>query len=101
MEFKGTEGEWNTVESNRVIYVESKDNVLIAELDNQKTLGFEQATPNAVYYNAKLIAAAPDLLEALQDCLGSLELYVKDGFIMGGTISENKARKAIKKALGE
>ena len=63
MKFKGTKGPWQTVRSNRVIYVESKDHVLIAELDNIKTKGFEQATPSAVYHNAKLIESAYELLE--------------------------------------
>jgi hypothetical protein len=65
--FKGTQGKWHTVEKNRVIYVENKDQVLVAELDNYKTLGFNQATPIAVYFNAKLMAAAPCLLDALQE----------------------------------
>jgi hypothetical protein len=40
-----------------------------------------------------------DLLEALQDCLDALETYVSDGYIMEGTIAENKAKAAIEKAL--
>ena len=72
-EFKGTKGNWHTVEDNRVVYVENKDQVLVAELDNHKTLGFNQATPTAVYFNAKLIAAAPDLLNALIKLLDDVE----------------------------
>ena len=40
-----------------------------------------------------------DLLEALQLCLDALETYVSDGYIMEGTIAENKAKAAIEKAL--
>jgi hypothetical protein len=40
-----------------------------------------------------------DLLEALQDCLDALETYVSDGYIMEGTIAENKAKAAIEKAI--
>jgi len=91
-EFKGTQGKWNTVESNRVVYVENKEQVLVAELDNHKTIGFNQATPTAVYFNAKLIAAAPDMLEALM----SLENY-KDSIPKQVL---DKAKNAIEKALG-
>jgi len=65
--FKGTKGNWHTVEKNRVVYVKNQDQVLVAELDNNKTIGFNQATPKAVFFNAKLIASAPEMLEALMD----------------------------------
>lgn len=109
MEFKGTKGEWNTVKSNRVIYVESKDNVLIAELDNVKTLGFEQATPSAVYHNAKLISCSPELLKMHIDDLDFLEKWLKS--MENHNYDEVSAREIkdtitvkkdlIKKALGE
>lgn len=101
MEFKGTKGEWNLVMTNEVeshldIAINSDKDDCIAWVYSSSD--YKDINGNA---NAKLIAAAPELLEALQDCLESLEVYVKDGFIMSNTISENKARKAIKKALGE
>lgn len=58
MEFKGTKGKWKAkiVFDNWVI-VDEKDNILGIR-DNKE--------------NSKLIAAAPDLLEALECCLDSL-----------------------------
>lgn len=46
------------------------------------------------YHNAQLIAAAPELLEALQECLG----WVNNGM---ARYAHNKAIAAIAKALGE
>ena len=91
--FKGTQGEWHTVEKHRVIYVENKDQVLIAELDNHKTLGFHQATPTAVYFNAKLIASAPEMLEALINLENDNNSIPKPIW--------DKVQNAIKKALGQ
>lgn len=48
--------------------------------------------------NAKLIAAAPELLEACTRALESIKIYAKDGYIMKGTEAENLLRNAIKKA---
>ena len=89
--FKGTQGNWHTVEKNRVVYVENKDQVLVAELDNHKTLGFNQATPTAVYFNAKLIASAPEMLEALMDLENDNNSIPKPIW--------DKVQNAIKKAL--
>lgn len=49
------------------------------------------------YANAKLIAAAPDLLEALQDLL----IRVADDEEYGPEHAITRARAAISKALGE
>jgi hypothetical protein len=63
--------------------------------------------------NANLIAAAPELLEALQSIQQSLAKYIEvannigveataDGFYLGHAIDvEEKARQAIAKALGQ
>ena len=48
--------------------------------------------------NAKLIAAAPNLLDACIEALEAIEVYVEDGYIMPGTSHENSLRKAIEKA---
>ena len=90
--FKGTQGDWHAVESNRVIYVENKDHVLVAELDNHKTLGFNQATPTAVYFNSKLIASAPEMLEVLMDLENDNNSIPKPIW--------DKVQNALKKALG-
>ena len=63
--------------------------------------------------NAQLIAAAPELLEALQSIQQSMAKYIEvannigvealaDGFYLGHAIDvEEKARQAIEKALGQ
>jgi hypothetical protein len=50
--------------------------------------------------NARLIAAAPDLLAALQRCLAFMERIAVEDCI-ADTIGENQARAAIRKAKGE
>jgi len=66
METKHTQGEWiKKSPKNRVIQITNKENLIICEIDiliNKVT-----PTPSAAEANAKLIAAAPDLLEALID----------------------------------
>jgi hypothetical protein len=87
-EFKGTKGDWS-YRSNGMFFeiLPYVGTVLTSDL-------FEEQ-----HSNAKLIAAAPDLLEALQLCLEALETYVSDGYIMEGTIAENKAKEAIEKSI--
>ena len=67
MEFKGTKGNWLSVQRNRVIYITNKDMVLVCELDFTPTDGFFQPIPEAVLFNSKLITSAPDILFALKD----------------------------------
>ncbi|MFZ5231522.1 hypothetical protein ACOY6S_12720 [Enterobacter bugandensis] len=81
-EFKGTPGEWNYSHARGEVV--SKSEGLIAEL---VVNGREDN-------NGSLIAAAPDLLEALQDALHAYDKH--------GEHSEwDFARTAINKALGE
>lgn len=50
--------------------------------------------------NARLIAAAPELLEALQECLGMAALFNRDTDAVWRSTG-NKCHAAIRKALGE
>lgn len=53
--------------------------------------------------NARLIAAAPDLLEALEDLLSSLEITWRNGFVAVEDVAKEieNARTALAKAKGE
>lgn len=95
MEFKGSQGEWRTVEKNRVVYVINEDHTLIAEIDRDITLGFNQATPEATYFNIKIIKAAPDLLCVAEMTYGLLDKihHPQIDYIRGSL------RTAIEKAL--
>lgn len=82
METKHTKGEWHTATVNG-ISVWSKDNQMICNVLN--------TNKNEKEANAKLIAAAPELLETL------MSIVTKDGFITT-TANKEKALNAIKKA---
>lgn len=79
-EFKGTKGQWNR--EGTVIFVPGG--------------GFDVRYMPDAEENAKLIAAAPDLLEALQEVLYELSTARE---VHDGTIRQAEA--AIAKALGE
>jgi NOL1/NOP2/fmu family ribosome biogenesis protein len=54
--------------------------------------------------NARLISAAPDLVEALEDAIGDYDAWVKDAHVTPNESLQawtNKARAAIAKAKGE
>ncbi|WP_234090161.1 hypothetical protein [Enterobacter asburiae] len=84
-EFKGTPGEWNYSHARGEVV--SKPEGLIAEL---VVNGREDN-------NGSLIAAAPDLLEALQSII---ELQTR-GYVVLGDKYTDMPRAAISKALGE
>lgn len=110
MEFKGTPGPWVNAGGNSLtetiggaINGDGKTLCLILG----KGIGKEKATANA-----KLMAAAPELLSALQGIQQSMAKYIDiannigmdvtaDGFYLGHAMEvEEQARDAINKALG-
>lgn len=60
-------------------------------------------TEEVMEANARLIAAAPDLLEALQECVSMLEQFCfSDANCEGAVTAQvNEARNAIRKATGK
>ncbi|HGN0305403.1 TPA: hypothetical protein ACKRID_003471 [Proteus mirabilis] len=100
MEFKHSPAPWDLNKRT--------DGFNIVDGDNS---GFVAHVPKQD--NAHLIAAAPELLEALQSIQRSMAKYIEvannigvealaDGFYLGHAIDvEEKARQAIAKALGQ
>ncbi|KGP42328.1 hypothetical protein [Morganella morganii] len=110
MEFKGTPGPWLHADSHGLnetaggaIHGDGKTLCLVLG----KGIGKEKATANA-----KLMAAAPELLSALQGIQQSMAKYIDvannigmdvtaDGFYLGHAMEvEEQAKAAINKALG-
>lgn len=82
-EFKGTPGRW----------IKGGDGI-VAPGDIEVAVVVNFQDDDAMNADANLIAAAPELLEALQECLG----WVNNGMARD---AHNKAIAAIAKALGE
>ncbi|MGM8465506.1 hypothetical protein ACS6GF_23570 [Enterobacter cloacae] len=114
-EFKGTPGKWSFSHSSA-----SDDNVACIEINSSESLhevAYLQSTPSSIgkyeqtsfdktIANAHLIAAAPDLLEALNKL--TKEYIFTRGQLNGDTEEDladvlciKNARAAISKALGE
>jgi hypothetical protein len=87
MQFKGTKGDWKAV-SLEATGFHTKRNEIQFGNDGECIAEFVHNT-----HDAKLIAAAPDLLEALQNLIKQVE----EDYVMMKDI--NKAREAINKAL--
>ncbi|WP_288725768.1 hypothetical protein [uncultured Enterobacter sp.] len=102
-EFKGTPGKWSfshgiaSDESVACIEINSSESlheVAYLQSTQSNLSSYEPTSFDRTIANAKLIAAAPDLLEALQDVLHAYDKH--------GEHSEwDFARAAISKALGE
>lgn len=95
-EFKGTCGPWNYHDDEPDWVTDSSDNIAVARVTRYNT------DANAQHANAKLIAASPDLLSALQQLL---EIYDDQSGKVWTTSSKRRAmdnaRSAVNKALGE
>jgi len=74
-----------------------QDGGQIAIMMNLKGAGLRAG--DEVAANARLIAAAPDLLEALGNCVSLLSAYTNDDAV--GIVILEQARSAIAKAKGE
>ena len=88
-EFKGTKGTW------RIVKVDSIKGEIFITCDTIPIVSIainDYVYENEAEANAKLISAAPDLLEALKVCYTSLCTYGKHPTI------ENQVENAIKKA---
>lgn len=90
MEFKGTKGEWKSVLCHGAfeLHIQGMRPIVIPGY------GFEESQANA-----KLIAAAPDLLEALQLMLKEFYVIADDRNEIEQEDAINKAKQAIEKAL--
>lgn len=91
-------GSWLNIETgNRHTAVESVlpgGFGMVASLEHSFTRESEEA-------NARLIAAAPELLEALKELVNDGECYCADNVASKETCRHCKARAAIAKAQGE
>ncbi|MFP2409146.1 hypothetical protein ACLEVB_17285 [Enterobacter ludwigii] len=111
-EFNGTPGKWSFSHSSA-----SDDNVACIEINSSESLheiAYLQSTPpniggdgktsfDKTIANAHLIAAAPDLLEAMQNMIGAFDNPIVRRKLPSDFNSEaiQSARAAISKALGE
>ena len=100
MEFKGTKGEWVLEQGCNVAgrsYIHLGGNSGAIDVWD---LPSSTITPEQRSCNAKLVAAAPDLLEALQE-LKILMDDVVTGQYTPDSFTTQPAFEAIRKALGE
>lgn len=94
-EFKGTPGPWSQDEYGNVVHG-SKNGFSRMEKVRVSGVTLPGRVTQEYAANTRLVVAAPELLEALQDIMN---LQTRGFVILGEKISE-KAAKAIEKALG-
>lgn len=100
MEFKGTKGEW--IAENRgnkyMLYIHNENGLRVCEVKSFDTSDvYTDPTTKEADANAKLIAAAPELLKALQSMVGLFDRNLPAESM--GSIKCLKAREVINKAL--
>ena len=94
-EFKGTKGPWRVSEKvGDFIHIRHDNNYPGAMSLNLAHITARASWSKEAEANARLIAAAPDLLEALQDALHAYDKHSEHS-------QWDFARAAIAKALGE
>lgn len=101
-EFKGTPGPWHVSNEGCMLIRDDAGLSIVA-----KYVGYTNDEEELA--NARLISAAPELLEALQGYMSAVERMnqaMKDGVNVQGAISalvgyEDMAHSAINKALGK
>lgn len=102
-QFKGTPGPWAVLPEEvdkhyiRIRGTRLGDRFKIANILTPFYEGVHEREAEETRANAQLIAAAPELLEALQ----WLTMALSEGSSMDICIGEEKAREVIAKALGE
>lgn len=101
-QFKGTPGPWVVVDDDHHD-LGTESSVLIESASRGITIAIvgpsgESPTYTEDIINANLIAAAPELLEALQHCVEWLDIHAPAGSAESFCVDE--ARAAINKALG-
>ena len=96
MDVKHTPGPWmkSTHGGISKYSIWSSSGQHIADTNTTKSIGFERCAANA-----SLIAAAPDLLEALEDCVAVMDRELAGLKVIQPELSA--ARAAIAKATGE
>lgn len=99
--FNGTPGPWSLDEFDNVVHGNAngwgrKESVRVSGVSLPGRVTEEYAA------NTRLVSAAPDLLEALQETAYRLDMLISTGKATElDAIAGKKARAAISKALGE
>lgn len=107
-DFKGTPGPWRfdeqeTLSGGTVFYIAQDDNAKYTPNYSDVSQTCSGELKHIQKANAQLIAAAPELLEALKELISGYEDREQSGMfdmLVHGDLIE-KANVAIKKALGE